>query len=460
MDSNSQHGNLVAIAFVRAEMSTILSRELELGGDREVQVMATIPNFNLDRAIDTINIYKPSVILVDAEVAGYSSAEVLTLKEKVDAPLVLVGLAQAGSPIMDEMRSGRFDLVYSLPLSAQGLANLCDAVPPKYKKLVANWGKGMFGVSAVQDIRDAASAAGGAGWNRSSICLFSPKGGVGKTFLAIEIAAMLAGIGGRKVALVDGNMNGGHVRYRLNIDATHSILNAADFYNRYKGHPSTEKDIPAQILNLMVPTPGLEHMHVLPGLMNQEQATNPSLAGENGELFAKFLVGMLKKDYDFVIIDTGSSTNVGMHRGFLRSVEEIFVIVTSETTSVIDAMSAVRNTMKGTFSLSSERMRLVINMWDERVGVSLKETADTVGLTGIGLIPLDSSNSPTLAGNDGQSFIALFANKKGNSPQVEKTMSGIAEISTQLYPAIIDAWNARVSNGRKKKKGFLNRSNE
>ena len=445
---------LTAVAFVPVSTGNALSAELHMGSQHGVRVMTAIPNFNPEQALAMIHQVRPEIIMIDAQVAGFSSSAFLALRDKIEAPVVLVGFANAGSADLDELHKSAFDVAFPLPLNTLSLQRLLEDLPAAYHTVSQGWGKGMWGLNAAGSIRDAAAAAGGAQWARAAVALFSPKGGVGKTWLATELAAMLAGIGGRRVALVDANMNGGHVRLRLNIAATHSILNAAHYYDTNKGHPSTAADTPQKILDLMVITPGLGNLSVMPGIVNMEQATQKALAGSAGEEFIKYLVDLLKKHFDFVIVDVGSSTNVGVHRGVLGSVDMIYVVATSDVTSLSDNKAAVHKTLFSSLGISPERVRLVVNKWDDRVGVSLRQAGEMVGLPGIGLIPLDKTNATTLAGNDGQSYVAMFGNQKGNPAEIEGVLSGLANLAGNLYGPVVSAWNARGDKTKKKSSGF------
>ena len=454
MTNNPMPSYLSAVAFVQVGTANALNNELHMASGHPVKVVTTIPNFSADHALLMINQYQPEIVMIDADVSGFSSAAFLELRGKIDAPVALVGFARSGTTQLDEMHKGGYDAAFPLPFNSMTFQRIIEDVPKIYSGIHKGWEKGMWGLKAAGEIREASAAAGGAEWERATVALFSPKGGVGKTWLATELAAMLAGIGGRRVALVDANMNGGHIRLRLNIKVSHSILNAAHYYHTNKGHPSTAADIPQKILDLMRPSPGLGNLSVLPGIVSMEQATQKDLAGEQGAEFIAYLITLLKKHYDFVIVDVGSSTNVGVHRGVLGSVDYIYVVATSDVTSLADNKAAVSSTLYSSLGTSQDRVRLVVNKWDDRVGVSLKRAGETVGVPGIALIPLDKTNSTTLAGNDGQSYVAMFGNQKGNDSDIENVLSGLANLAGNLYGPVVDAWNARGDKSKKKKKGF------
>lgn len=68
-----------------------------------------------------------------------------------------------------------------------------------------------------------------------SICITSAKGGVGKTFLTLNLAGLYE-ILNKKVLIIDFDLTGGGIAASLNLDVNKSVFNFVDDYNnnRYK----------------------------------------------------------------------------------------------------------------------------------------------------------------------------------------------------------------------------------
>ena len=447
-EQGSEH--LTALLFARPEISTQMMSVMHMASGRRVVLATFLPMFNLANATTVMQQLAPQVVIVDAKVEGFSLPQITDLRQKATAPFVVVGLAQAGSSEMEEMLGVGLDAAYPLPLSAQTFARMEEDLLPKYAEVARGWGKGAWGAAAPEAIKAAIAAAGGAAWEKKAIACWSPKGGVGKTVVACELAAMLAAIGGRDVVLVDANMNGGHVKTRLNVDAPYGLLNAASTYHTHKGHPSLESDAVIKLKGYLHPMPATSNLKVMPGVQNMEQSLNEAVVGDAGIEFMSWLIATLKRQFDFVIIDLGSSINVGVHQGAIRSVDFIIALCEPDLTSVADVKEGAHRSIINRMGMNINRFGLVINKWQDGLGVSLREAAKFAGISAMGIIPNDPTGNVTLAGNEGQSYVARFANKKGNPKETEQTLHGFASVAGQFYPPIAAAWSERLKRASKK----------
>ena len=456
MNDTSKYLN--AFALIRPDSGYQLSVNLHMGTDKPVRILTSIPAYNHDKVVSFIQSNKPEVVLVDAHAPGFSTSDILSIKAESKAPFVLIGVAQAGSAEMEEfMGTQSFDILIPLPLSEASLTKICDEAPEIYEKLKSEWGTGVWSSNTAENIRTAMSQSTGQSWARQAIVSWSPKGGVGKTTLAVETAAALASIAGRNVALVDANMNGGHVRIKLNLSDKQNILSAASNFSMMTGNADTGianlgREFGIRLNNIIQPVAGTSNLKVITGISDMAQARVSDIAGDNGMRFISFLIKYLKQSYDFVLIDLGSSINVGVHFGAFSEADSIMVIATPDLTGLADIKKSVDNLEK-THGLDRSRFSLVMNMWQDDLGVSLKDAAELVGLTSAASIPLDPTGSPTLCSNKGISYIANFAGKKDNPKVIESTLYGFITLASQYYPPIGAAWAERLRKEEPKKLG-------
>ncbi len=448
--TDQQTEYLTALLFARPEISAQMNAQMHIATDRKVRLVTLLPLFDLPKAVEILLAMKPQVVIIDAHVDGFELSQIIHLRQKAAEPFVVVGLAQAGSTEMEQLLGYNLDATYTFPLNPHLYDRFDQDLPAKYEQVSQAWGKGVWGAGAPEAIKAATAAAGASSWQRSAIAVYSPKGGVGKTVIACELAATLAALGGREVALIDANMNGGHVKLRLNVDVPHGILNAAATYHTNKGHPSLEADALKKVLGYLVPLAGTSNLKVLPGVVNMEQSLNESLLGEAGMDFMIWLIPTLKRQFDFVVIDMGSSINVGTHIGVLKSVDFIIAVCEPDLTSLADIKEAIHRSIVAKYGVGHDRVGLVINKWQDNLGISLKEASKYAEVTAMGIIANDGTGNITRAGNQSQSYFAKYINEKKNPKETEQTLHGFAQLAGQFYSPISAAWSERLKSERKK----------
>jgi pilus assembly protein CpaE len=300
-------------------------------------------------------------------------------------------------------------------------------------------------------IRKAAKNAGGAPWERHKIGVWSPKGGVGKTFLATEMGVALSGIGGRSCVIVDANMNGGHVKLRLGLDnqfRERSIVHAANIYRLEGGHGNPEAIKKALSEEMFLKVGGQGNLHLLAGVDSMIEAQHDALATEAGYQFAQDMMEHLRRHYEFVIVDLGSSTNVGVHRGVLIKLDTVLIIAEPGLTSINDSRTGAN--LLEQIGIPRDSIKLVVNKWLPDVGLSLKASSASANLSVAGLVPFDATGNVTRAENEGISYVAKHASSTKVPTNTQKTLNGIIEISSRFYPPIGFAWNQRKAAGKKK----------
>ncbi|GIV97391.1 MAG: hypothetical protein KatS3mg057_2048 [Herpetosiphonaceae bacterium] len=142
-------------------------------------------------------------------------------------------------------------------------------------------------------------ASGGGGRNGQVFAVFSPKGGVGVTALAANLAVALKLLpGNKKVALVDANLIFGNIGVVLNLNSNKTI---SDLVSRIN-------DIDHELLNDVMATHNTQIKVLLP-------PPNP----QEGELVTsdhlRVILGALRREFDYVVVDTQGSFQDSDHDG-------------------------------------------------------------------------------------------------------------------------------------------------
>jgi len=188
-----------------------------------------------------------------------------------------------------------------------------------------------------------------------TVAIFSTKGGVGKTLVATNLAVALGRDGGKKIAVVDLDLQAiGDMGKLLNISATRCLLDLAE---RLKTSPeSSLQDFVVRLSNY-----GIDF---LPAVLNPRQASHV-----NADKI-KIVLSRLQKDYDFVIVDTGRAFAESLFTVFNQT-NLILLIVTPDVLSVYQTKWAL-DTLQS-LHLPLNMIQIVLNRAESVGGVSWQE---------------------------------------------------------------------------------------
>jgi pilus assembly protein CpaE len=289
-----------------------------------------------------------AVDLVVVACAGYSDAALVfidgAVKQRAERPVVVLCDSSPNGFVRRVFEAGADDLI-TLPESpGDVLFTLQKAVARK---------------------RGAAVATGGT--LAPLVCVLGPKGGTGKTLTSCNLAVSLAEAGHR-VTLVDLDLQFGDVGLALGLVPQHTIYDLAK-----AGAIDAE-----QIENFLI-----EHSSGVRVLM---APTRPDQAGTISVDFLRELYASLRTTNDFVVVDTPP--------GFTP---EVIAAIDSSShvcmVGMLDALS-LKNTKLGLETLElmgydSDRVRILLNRADSRVGIGHDEVKAIVGRAPDVLVPSD-----------------------------------------------------------------------
>ncbi|MBN1139868.1 MAG: AAA family ATPase [Anaerolineae bacterium] len=273
-----------------------------------------------------------------------------------------------------------------------------------------------------------AAAIASKGYKKRVVASYSPKGGCGKTTLAVNLAALLGIVANRPTLLVDLNMNGGHVAVHLGLrdhDRTLYTLARAFMVGQNKMSPKLVRE------HLTHVTGSLD---VIPGIDRMEMAGEQYLAGKQGADFAADLLQSAYQMYDFVVLDMGSSYNNALHRQALRDADLILMLVTADATSIMDAAKALE-TMKQFMSITDDNFQMVVNFWTHESGLRQGDLAGYVGLCLYGIIPFEPSGDLIHCVNTGHPYVVSFYNDPKRRRE-DPVLKALIHIAAAVYPPI------------------------
>jgi pilus assembly protein CpaE len=203
---------------------------------------------------------------------------------------------------------------------------------------------------------------------KTMICVLGPKGGTGKSITSTNLAVALA-MAGTKPVLVDLDLQFGDVGIALGLAPERTIHDLA----RVGGSIDAEK-----VEGFLTPHSSGAHALLAPSRPDQAAAVTVE--------FLREVYGALRSSHDYVIVDTAP----GFTPEVIASIDTATHLV---VVGMLDALS-LKDTKLGLETLElmgvePERIRLVLNRADSKVGISLGEAEAILGRTPDILVPSD-----------------------------------------------------------------------
>ena len=310
-----------------------------------------------DRAVAAVSEFKPDVVIVDALLQGRVQGTDVAMGIRQAEPQVgIVMLTVPQNPVTEGAERG-IDSVLTMPFSGFDLTTI---------------------VRKTHEQRSTESSRAGS----MLISLFSPKGGVGRTTLAYNLAVALGQ--DHRVCLVDGSLQFSDLRGLLRVPANApSIVNLPT--DRIRESDVTEiawKD-PSGIDILLAP-PRVE-MAEMVTVRDLEKA-----------------LSMLRQLYQFVVIDTraGLGDDVLV---FLDASDVILQVLTYDSMAIRNL--AMAREAFDAIGYPPSKLAIVLNRSDSTGGISKADVESALG-SGIDYEVVSDGRLVVAANNEGVPFIS------------------------------------------------------
>jgi pilus assembly protein CpaE len=213
-----------------------------------------------------------------------------------------------------------------------------------------------FGAPAAAEARAAAAHEPG-----RVVAIFSPKGGVGRTTIAVNVAVAAASEPGSRVALVDGSFQFGDVGVLLNLDPKNKSI--ADLVPELEagGEPDSLDTF------VMTHSSGLKVLLAPP---------SPELAETVTPAAAKRVLEVLRGRYDLVVVDCASSFS-DPTLAILDTADTILTILTLEITSIKNLRLFLE--VANQLGYPEDKIQLVLNRADSALGIRVADVEHSIG---------------------------------------------------------------------------------
>jgi pilus assembly protein CpaE len=229
-----------------------------------------------------------------------------------------------------------------------------------------------------------AGAAAASGRQGKLITVFSPKGGVGKTTLAVNLAVAFHAKDQAKVCLVDLDLGFGDIAITLQIFPARTIADTVGL----------EHDLDFRTLEPLL-TPHREGISVLvaPVQPDAKESIHASLV-------SRILV-LLKQNFDYVVVDTSPAFDEHVLQAFDET-DELLLVATLDVPTLKNVKIASETLDLLNFPKS--RRRLVLNRSDDKVGLTADKVEHTLTMKIAQAIP--TSHAVAHATNSGEPIVS------------------------------------------------------
>ena len=284
------------------------------------------------RAVPAINEMRPDVVMVDALLQGRIKGPKLIEQiheAKLGVPVIVLTVPQ--NPVEPDPMRG-IDGVLSMPFSGFDL------------------------ITRIAQVRTAFEARQDVGSNRV-LSVFAPKGGVGKTTIAFNLAVALAQQDQRTV-LIDGALQFGDLRALLKVpvDAP-SILDLP-----------TDRIAESDLGDVLWRDPsGIDILLAPPRIEMAEMLTARDV---------EKILSLLRRVYGCIVIDMSSQLN-DINLAFLDASDSIIEIVTYDSTTIHSTM-AIADTFRA-IGYPASKVRYLVNRYDSSGGIDPADVERALG---------------------------------------------------------------------------------
>jgi pilus assembly protein CpaE len=202
------------------------------------------------------------------------------------------------------------------------------------------------------------------------VAFFSPKGGVGCTTVAINVAVSLAQRR-RQTILLDGSLQFGDVSVMLNMKPSTTIIDLVE----------RADDLDQDLIGVIAQT----HDSGLKALL---APSRPEMAELVTADHLKTIIGLLRQHYDYVILDTYSTLN-DLTLGIFDLADKI-ILVTEQTLPSLKNASRFYE-LTDELDYDPQKINLVVNGVAAQARISVKDISDALKRPVLASLPDDAA---------------------------------------------------------------------
>ncbi len=319
-----------------------------LGFEADVEVVGAAPG-GLE-AIQMATALTPDVVLMDINMPGIDgiTATEQLAAEVPTAAVVMMSVQGEADYLRRSMLAGAREFLVK-PFSSDELTASIRQVYGREREKASRL--------AVPVIPTAPK--NGADAPASVVAIFSPKGGVGRTTVAVNLAVAAASLG-QKVALVDASFQFGDVGVLLNLNPRNKSI--ADIA------PELQAGEAESLENFMISHSSGVRVLLAPPSPEQAELITP--------IAVKHVLQGLRREYELIIVDCPSTFNEPTI-AVLDEADVILTLLSLEITSVKNMRLFLE--VSEQLGYDNDKIRLVLNRADSTLGIRVADVEHSIG---------------------------------------------------------------------------------
>jgi pilus assembly protein CpaE len=325
-----------------------LARLLGFESDMEIVGLAESGR----RAIELAIALKPDIVLMDInmpDMDGIEATEQLSAQVP-SASVVMMSVQGEADYLRRSMLAGAREFLVK-PFSSDELTTSIRQIYAREREKLER-----FPVAVAAPAASVADVDPG-----QIIAVFGPKGGIGRTTIAVNVAVAAASELGQRTALVDGSFQFGDVGVLLNLNPKNKSI--ADLA------PDLEAGLELETIDpfLTVHSSGVKVLLAPP---------TPEMAELVTPVGVRKVLEMLRRTNDLIIVDCSSSmTDTTL--AILDQADVILTMLTLEITSIKNMRLFLEVTDQ--LGYESSAIKLVLNRADSTLGIRVADVEQSIG---------------------------------------------------------------------------------
>jgi len=318
-----------------------------LGFESDVEVVGTAASG--PEALEAAARLLPDIVLMDINMPGMDgiTATEQLMTQVPGSAVIMMSVQGEADYLRRSMLAGAREFLVK-PFSSDELVSSIRQVNQREKE------KGSRVVE-----RPAGSSAAGSGEPGRIVTVFSPKGGVGRTTVAVNLAVAAASELGKRVVLVDGSFQFGDVGVLLNLNPKNKSI--ADLIPEMEADPEFIDQV------IVTHSSGLRVLLAPPSPEMAELITVAAL---------RRVLERLRDTHDLVVVDSWPwfhDTTLGL----LDVSDDILALLTLEITNIKNIRLFLE--VADQLGYPSGKIKLVLNRADSALGIRVSDVEHSIG---------------------------------------------------------------------------------